>query len=514
MATSKSTSIRLLSTNLTPNYEHTIYFSSRSEQTAYFMGLSAYTFNNSSYQRVNKNTIRVAGNPDNYYNSNYIMFQNSAFSNKWFYGFVKRTDYINDNTCEIEYEIDVMQSYFFDYTLGETYIEREHTSTDVIGENVVPENFNIGDYLNSNHQSLDICAKLGYIVDCTINRDYVDVFGTIYPSFPSDMLMNNGIGNTLNQIGFKSIQRLYQWLNTDIDKNYTKLMDSIECIRIGYVDDNGECGYHREQISYNFGAPTSLNGYVPRNKKLLTYPYTTFYVTDLNGHNMQMPFEYFANRTPRFVLFMDSEPASPMLLYPLDYQGTGLNQDMALEFNDFPMLGWSIDTYRTWCATSGKMANLQLGLNAGTGIITGASSASISSLLGTLTSTTANGISLLQQGAIINNKPPEYRGHSSGFSKLVNNMIDYRFMTKSIRPQIARTIDDFFDKFGYACHELKTPNRNVRPHWTYTKTIGCVLRNCNLPANVQMQIENIYNNGITFWKNGENVGNYSLDNSV
>ena len=47
--------------------------------------------------------------------------------------------------------------------------------------------------------------------------------------------------------------------------------------------------------------------------------------------------------------------------------------------------------------------------------------------------------------------------------------------------------------------------------WTYTKTRGCVLVG-DAPADDVRAICNIYDSGITFWKNGNEVGNYSLDN--
>ena len=72
---------------------------------------------------------------------------------------------------------------------------------------------------------------------------------------------------------------------------------------------------------------------------------------------------------------------------------------------------------------------------------------------------------------------------------------------------------DYFDMFGYATHRVKIPNRSIRPHWNYVKTNGCVLRG-NAPADDVRKICTIYDDGITFWKNGDEIGNYSLDNSV
>ena len=77
----------------------------------------------------------------------------------------------------------------------------------------------------------------------------------------------------------------------------------------------------------------------------------------------------------------------------------------------------------------------------------------------------------------------------------------------------AKIIDEYFDRYGYATKRNKKPNRNVRPHWCYTKTIGCTITG-SIPCDDATKICNIYKNGITFWMNGSEVGNYSLDNTV
>lgn len=73
-------------------------------------------------------------------------------------------------------------------------------------------------------------------------------------------------------------------------------------------------------------------------------------------------------------------------------------------------------------------------------------------------------------------------------------------------------IDDYFNMYGYAMKRIKQPARNVRPYWTYTKTVGCDIINAQVPADDLKKIASIYDNGITFWNGPDNVGNYSLDN--
>ena len=66
--------------------------------------------------------------------------------------------------------------------------------------------------------------------------------------------------------------------------------------------------------------------------------------------------------------------------------------------------------------------------------------------------------------------------------------------------------------YGYKVNSLKGPNINTRPNWNYIKTIGCVATG-SVPSDDRKKIKKIFDNGITFWKNGSYIGNYELDNS-
>ena len=60
MATEPNTTIKVykgVPFNL--EYKDTLYFATAAAQTTYFSGLTAFTFDSQSYQRINKNTLRV-----------------------------------------------------------------------------------------------------------------------------------------------------------------------------------------------------------------------------------------------------------------------------------------------------------------------------------------------------------------------------------------------------------------------------------------------------------------------
>lgn len=127
-------------------YTDTIYFSTEQAQQNFFLSdrYNHILFTQQSYVRQNKNRVRLDIPYDSIYNYNYMSFRNTAYGTKWFYAFITDITYINNNCTEIEFEIDVMQTWLFEVTLDPCLVEREHTATDVPGENLALEPVDLG----------------------------------------------------------------------------------------------------------------------------------------------------------------------------------------------------------------------------------------------------------------------------------------------------------------------------------------------------------------------------------
>ena len=83
----------------------------------------------------------------------------------------------------------------------------------------------------------------------------------------------------------------------------------------------------------------------------------------------------------------------------------------------------------------------------------------------------------------------------------------------SIKSEYARIIDEFFTMFGYKTHRVKIPNKNHRKRFWYTKTVDCEIDG-KIPQKDLEKIKNCYNNGITFWRNASEIGEFNLDNPI
>ena len=144
--TPNSTVLVLRGVNIDRDYNHTVRFLNRNTQYDVLSAKTKYTFTPLTYQRTNRGTIRVQRIADDLFDCNYLMFQNSAYGSKWFYAFLDKINYVNDNCSELEYTLDVMQTFLLDFSVERCFVEREHSISDNIGENTVSEKFNLGEY--------------------------------------------------------------------------------------------------------------------------------------------------------------------------------------------------------------------------------------------------------------------------------------------------------------------------------------------------------------------------------
>ena len=504
-----NTTIRLLKNcPLDNTYDHTIWFADKSSQTSYFRGLTKYVLSEQTYQRVNKGRMRVQYKADDIYDCNYLMFQNSNYGSKWFYAFIKSVEYVNNITSEIEFEIDVMQTWYFDYTLGECFVEREHTGSDKIGEHTVPEKLEVGDYIIGAAEASDVLSDMSIVVAATFNSAYQDAKGSYFGGIFSG-LYYTVFPNTAD--GAKKAQDFINGAGTKIDG-----VVSVFLMPTAMVTVDGKDPKKRQVSVARTYKLTRVDGSPPKNNKLYTYPYNFLYVTNMQGNGAAYPYEYFYGSSDDtlcyFDLLGDMTPNPSVILVPKYYKGYVENMDEKMVLQGFPQLGFATDTFKAWVAQ--QSANLAGdGLSTALSVGVSAATGNPLSLVSTATNISEKVISTMAGLPRAVSAPDQAKGGGSPSTLAAFKLLDFRFLNKHIKSEYVSIIDDYFTMFGYARHRVKVPNRHVRKYWTYTKTIGCDIHG-SVPADDMNKICSIYNNGITFWTNGDNIGNYSLDNSI
>lgn len=150
--TPNSTLYLLKNVPLDINNNFTLDFNNINQQNNFFDNLIYSTFDiNEGYSYIrDTQTLKVQANCDDLFGINYLYFMNN---NKRYYAFITKKDYINPNCTAISFKIDVLQSFMFDYSIDESFVEREHQDRLKKGTqsrylpiyNTKQENINYGD---------------------------------------------------------------------------------------------------------------------------------------------------------------------------------------------------------------------------------------------------------------------------------------------------------------------------------------------------------------------------------
>lgn len=541
--------IRLLSgCPIDESYNHTLYFSSATEQADYFLTLTKPTyglFSKVSYQRAGKNTIRLQVLADNIYDCNYLMFRNTAYGTKWFYAFINRIEYINDNVTEIEYTIDVMQTWYFDYELGQCFVEREHSLSDHIGENVVEENLELNEL-----QECETIIRLDLTPDIICFWLSAGYYKTIDET--SGNITWRKVVAEENKITYQYDEQAHVMISNPSMKLFS-LTTAVDNLNLPNVEPTASYipflnALNTEDIinatlfsskAYS-GTPLTpyeriiegnwtknLGSYIPKNNKLYTYPYNIFYMTNGAGQTAILRIERFLSNIPLFRLSFDRFYSPAVSLMPVGYQRDEetVNPEYAITVNNFPpfpVITKALDAWLNKNQASLATSSVASAVTGGLAIMA-ATTTTGKVLAGAALATRIAGTI----GKIVDlaNTPASATNISSNdVLKAVTNTYRLAVYRKCVIPEYAKIIDDYFTMFGYATRRVKYPyvrqysKDSLRPHWNFIKTQGCIIHSSRtlgkgLPAEAEAQISKIYDNGITFWMDGNEVGDYSLDNS-
>lgn len=480
-------------------YKNTLWFDSLSKQVSYFASKAKYTISDSTVvKHVGSGVMRLPFGIGQLHDCNYIMFKNTGFNDKWFFAFLTDYKYVNNGMTEVTYVMDVMQTWLFDYEFRYCFVEREHSDSDFVGDNLEPENLELGEYMSEDMISSGHMGNYKYIAAATFDKNYNSVGGVHYAGIYSGLRLNV----------FDTWADLNNWI-VDMPGNLVEGLVNIYMMPADFVQDPTYFTpkWYTVEIDKYYG---NFGTYKPRNNKLYTYPYNFLYVSNLEGNSAVFPYEYFSNADKKCKFFIggDMSATPTVILHPFNYKGVASNIDEKLTIAGFPQCSWNNDAYVAWLAqtSASQMTNLA------TSFVRGSVYSTVNPAFGAVSmfSAIANHLAQRYEHSIM---PNQARGNAGNSAQVAFKIKDFAFMHKHITEQYAMVIDNYFDMFGYATNTIKVPNRNVRENWTYTKTVGCTIVG-SMPADDMKAICDIYDKGVTFWNNPENVGCYYLTNKV
>lgn len=113
----------------------------------------------------------------------------------------------------------------------------------------------------------------------------------------------------------------------------------------------------------------------------------------------------------------------------------------------------------------------------------------------------------------IDNVPPQIQkmGSNSAFD-FGNGYKGFWLVSKQVKPEYRKKLQEFWNMYGYKLNEVKIPNFHTRSSWNFVQTVSCVVVGSINNDDLE-EFKAIFDNGITLWHT-DDVGNYFLDNGV
>lgn len=177
-------------------YQHTLNFNDASTQL-YFFRMHAIdlgdnpgvigdkTLGRQNYIRINRtgvSKVRVELPLSIVSHANYMILYNVGQNsdtgidvhyeqgvNEFYYAFINDYQYVSETVTEIEFELDVIQSYLFNYDELPCMVLREHVNSDYAGEHITGEPVEIGPVITRSFEQDDLF------------KNYLIVVATAYP---------------------------------------------------------------------------------------------------------------------------------------------------------------------------------------------------------------------------------------------------------------------------------------------------------------------------------------------
>lgn len=495
---SAGTTVRLYSgIPIDPTYQNVLKFPNVEAQKSYFETRNLVkVFNNFAYI-TESSTIRVAVNREKLFNVNYVAFQNTNYGDKWFYAFVDGLDYYSPNATGIRVTLDLFASWQFELAFGKSFIIREHTNDDRVGANTIPENVELGPYITTSERDY-LSGDLRLYMFSTEK-------GTAGAWQPPSLFGGVPVSCYTADYGSLSDDAL-ALLKQDIDF----LTADMKADAIISIFTAPQSLVNPETASTNgktVAAPPRTLAYTPRNNKLYCYPFCNL-VLMADGQSIELRYELF-DGTPQLKIYAAFGCDSQVVMYPLNYEGIPNATQYEVLLKSWPTLPWIINAWQNWIANNKAQivsnvvkGGVALAATVATGGMMSATAAAVS--MANTASGAASGIAD-SLAAVYNasNMPDQMHGTAAaGDVNAYRGLSGFKTMCRTIRPEYAEKIDDYFSMYGYKTNKLKYPNITGREKWNFVQTPNAIIYG-DCPKIVIDTMKTALIGGVTFWHTGE-----------
>lgn len=479
---------------------------------------------------ANAGTLECAG-------INYLRYKNPDFGNRWIYCFVRSIEYAAPQTAILHIERDAWVTWVDSIVRNQAYIERQRVSVaeDVAGANLLPEAVSVQTYLKQQRvfralnqytaYSAVICGWFNVETDPD-DPQYTDPNETAKTLFNEQSAKSiNGCavgGNILvTEQGqpFNALIRTIAILGGKIVAAFPLPVEYVTALGPVTITDKDGSTFTYTISTYNEPmitdpAPVSRAGgdnpwgFIPKNKKLFTFPYIMLAGSDHAGGEIIYKYDEFTGDDDIEFDYRYVAGASPSLvLNPQNYQGLS-NVGNATVNNSIPQIPWDSNAYDNYMAMNGNslmFSRIQRQMN-----MMGAFVSNPIDLIGNIK--TAYNTAMAEESEKARLQDLRGLGNTIMGVPSANVQASFGQIAVSIYLKYcsdadAKRIDNFFSRFGYRVDKVGTISWNKRSDYDYIKTQGANVSG-QIPVDDKAKINGLLNGGLTVF-HGE-YGTYDV----
>ena len=544
------------------DYSNQVFYKNENERDSAFDKYEDTNLNLTELSSCDKSKQIIRLNV-NYFVGNKYNYGCIIEKNKRYYIFINSVEWkSNLNTVILHYSYDFWQTYCYRVNFKECLVEREHVENDTFGLHTIDENLPISDYIvkkneviNTKNKQMLFCISLSdnrYIfsdIADTSNLKNAPLFftnekktnlqpltlGFENPNDASkciDFLVNNDMIDSINGYYLTYINPIYKtqvWVGKKEDiKN-----GSYACICWQLLPASSYDNIEIERLK-------TFEDFKPLNNKCFLYPYNFINITNNQGGNIKALFENSNDKNKIIFSYIfptqEGNAISGFLknynnvTYNLDYSINGMtNIELPFITNTYSAyISANINSINNSYATierNYENSNNNLAFNTFQNGLSNIGKALTGNIANAVNGLTEQGINVIQSKMNIENsntnalesinaslKDNANKGNiqhgAFNFNHMqVLNQIGFKIQTMQVRTECIKTIDDYFNMFGYKVNQIKEPKFDTRPYWNYIKTSGLNLV-ANIPLDAINSIKSMFNSGTTIWHKLEYMFEY------
>lgn len=531
------TDLRLLSVPLTKGDGHQIDFATAAAQTAYFQGKTVKIYADFYYQRKD-HYIDIPDVYDNLLTCNYVMYRNTSHGSKWFYAFIDKMEFVNQNVTRVYISTDVFQTWLFDFTFKQCIVRREHTPTDNAYEHTLPEPIQTGDIreiYRNRATPFSISAKndtefdTNYRVIFCLAEPYgnTELVGNMFGGVPKSVYYY-GVDRTNVRAFVRNIIATVQGAAESIIAVYPVPISALNWTSVENPPDDiayylpYDKGVQTVTVSTPTGSTISGVGTF-KNKKMLCYPYHFYRLHSANGRAIDLKpqdFNGIASDNQITLQTVFSGAVSPSLLVTPQYyrynnygtQGeTGANYEYSIDYTDFPQIAVKTDVYQNYIALNQSAITLtksQIGMQ----FVRGAANLAGGAGIGSILSASDSAFRYAATMSDMERQPDKVQGTPQGNALIKSGGAGIFLSEMCVKQEYFAMADQYFTMYGYNVSELKTPQFKSRPNHNYLETQNCDIVG-DIPADDSAELRAMFDGGLTVWHNPAHFGDYSQNNA-